>query len=174
MTDDELLLLCGVLVMLTWRADGIDWGTGWAWPVPDTAGARAVISQEYRWPSHHGVDIMLAKQPAGVVPVLAARAGTIWSVTAGPRGTAVVVDHGAPWATFYQHLTDAGVVKGQRVMAGERIGTMGADPTDREGIVHLHFEAWYKGTTDHAVDPAVMLSSARRVYWDGDVAARSA
>ena len=149
------------------RSSSVVWGTGWVWPIPDLPGMPAVISQEFRPPTHMGVDLMyrLAGKwtaPVGT-PLRAARDGVVWSVGVTERGHNVVLDHGKPWATFYQHLAGVGVAKGQSVKAGQLIGTMGADPTDPQGLRHLHFATWYQGSGDSAsVDPAPMLASARR------------
>lgn len=107
---------------------------------------------------HLGVDIRGAEG----APIVAARDGTVWSVGETERGHSVVLDHGPPWATFYQHLKTVAVEKGQTVKAGDVIGTMGHDPTDAQLITHLHFATWYKGAGNAAsVDPAPMLAVAR-------------
>jgi len=175
---DEFLILA-VIVML--MISGIDWGGGWTWPVPDVDGGspaiaavggstKAMISQEFKPGKHLGVDIMYRVggryvAPVGT-PILAAREATVWSVGMTARGINVVLDHGAPFATWYQHLETVLVKKGQRVKAGEQIGTMGADPTDPQGLRHLHFAVWYQGHGDAAsVDPAAAMRSWRRVSW---------
>jgi murein DD-endopeptidase MepM/ murein hydrolase activator NlpD len=155
--------------------DAVDWGGGWVWPVPDDVrdGERhpAIISQEFKRPAHLGVDLMYRWPGTRYfappdTPVLAARNASVWSVTRGPRGIAVVLDHGVPFATFYQHLASVQVVKGQQVVAGEQIGVMGADPTDLQNVRHLHFAVWYKGNGDNSsVDPAAAMASWRRVDW---------
>lgn len=163
-----LLLLIGGWIMSRSEAQKVEWGSGWVWPVGDLGSSwPAVISQEFRPPSHKGVDLMYRQAGKWVAPVgtpiYAARDGVVWSSGETARGSNVVLDHGPPWATFYQHLATLDVVKGQRVRAGQKIGTMGADPTDPQGLRHLHFETWYKGAGDHAVDPAPMLAIAARV-----------
>lgn len=198
----------GVLALMTLRKerDGIAWGHGWHWPVPDffaSDGARyaAVISQEIKPGKHGGVDVMFRRRsvgdradfPAGIVdgggakqgkwffaprevPILAARDARVWSVGKGPRGISVVLDHGRPWATYYQHLASTPLVahaKGVKqgggvtlVKAGEQIGTMGHDPLDGELLRHLHFEAWYQGGDSRASqDPAGELAQWGRSTW---------
>lgn len=191
MHDDELLLVAAlvVLVMLT---SGPEWGDPllWYWPVPDAVLGGVTYpaeqSQEWRSPDHLGVDVMFRrssgfdKRALGFqghdgderwfappdTPVLAARAGRVWSVDKSARGVEVVIDHGAPWATYYQHLTSASVAPGDFVTAGQRIGVMGYDPTDPEGLRHLHFAAWYRGHGDAAsVDPERAMSSWQRAQW---------
>jgi murein DD-endopeptidase MepM/ murein hydrolase activator NlpD len=85
----------------------------------------ATITQEFRDPSHLGVDVAYQRiatsdrpeyapphdsdasgkyfSPPGT-PILAARDGKVWSVGKSPRGISVVLSHAKPWATFYQHL----------------------------------------------------------------------
>lgn len=139
---------------------------GWCWPVPDTATAPAVISQEFRPPSHKGVDIMFhvgGKWVANIgIPICAARDGTVWSTGVTGRGHNVVLDHGPPWATFYQHLSSVLVEKGDTVTAGQILGFMGSDPSDPEGLIHLHFECWFNGAGGHEVDPTPILAQATR------------
>lgn len=79
--------------------------------------------------------------------VLAARGGTVWSVSerSDGGGWSVVIDHGKPWATYYTHLERVDVSKGQGVAAGEPIGLMGGDHSEGAKLRHLHFEAWYQG-----------------------------
>lgn len=176
------------------RAPGA-WPSGWMWPVPDLVvnGVRwpSEISQEYRDTSTHahlGLDIMYRNPlppptyavPPGVdVPVLAARAGTLWSVSLSPRGWQVVVDHGPPWATYYQHIRSidpllvAAVAAGQtgeakgtaplQLAAGQPLGIMGADPLDLNHIVHLHFAVWYQGYGNAAsIDPRKDMQTWQR------------
>jgi murein DD-endopeptidase MepM/ murein hydrolase activator NlpD len=148
-------------------SDG-DWGGDWVWPVPTGPLGPAVISQEFRRPGHLGVDIMYRQAGRWVAPagtqVVAARDGVVWSTERTARGWNVVLDHGPPWATWYQHLEGVAVAKGRRVSAGELLGRMGADPTDPEGLRHLHFATWYKGAGDAAsVDPAGAMAAWRRV-----------
>lgn len=110
-------------------------------------------------------------------PIKAARAGLVWSVEKTARGWAVVLDHGKPWATFYQHMESVTlplVQRGKpasggepiRVTMGQVIGAMGGDPIERTRLRHLHFEVWYQGTSsDSAVDPTSAMASWRRSVW---------
>lgn len=156
-------------MMLSSSGVVIDWGVGWTWPLPNSSdGGAAVVSQEFRAENHLGVDLMYRDRagrffvPEGT-PVLAARAGTVWSTGNTARGLNVVLDHGPPWATFYQHLSSVAVKHGEVVSEGQRIGTAGVDPTDTEGVRHLHFETWYKGDGGHAVDPARAMRGWKRL-----------
>lgn len=139
---------------------------------PETGGVRAGTSQFFAPPN---------------TPICAARDGTIWSVDTTSRGIAIVIDHGGSWATFYTHLASTaypphargkpsrGAAGGEptRVLAGETIGQMGADPLDPQKLRHLHFEAWYKGAGNSAaVDLGTAASSPmnawRRTTWKID------
>lgn len=179
----------------------------WMVPVPDLKVASsgvlypAVVTQEWRATSpgvagHYGVDLMYRRRVAGDVPalmgdhngnalffappgtpIIAARSGVLWSASKSNRGFQVVLDHGKPFATYYQHLdkldvplAQAGKVtetgKAFAVQAGDVIGTMGWDPTDPEGLRHLHFAVWYNGAGDSAsVDPASVIGSWNRSTW---------
>ncbi len=93
---------------------------------------------------------------------LAAADATIWSATRTPRGYSVVLSHGKPWATYYTHLDSLFVPEttrgagGHRVVAGQPLGIVGADPTN-PAIRHLHFEIWKGGDHNAAIDPAPIL-----------------
>lgn len=180
-----------------------DWTAGaapadWTWPLPvllqrQVAGAvvrrEPEISQEFRAPDHLGVDLMYrgiadparfgkivaAWEVPDATPVLAARSGTLWSVQRTARGWSVVLDHGKPWATFYQHMSSINddIAKGgqgvrkeapMKIEAGRQLGIVGFDPTDAARVRHLHFAAWYQGVGDAAsVDPGEAMKTWRKV-----------
>lgn len=190
MTSTEVLVIAGLILLVMSNQATIVWGDGWVWPIPeiqpstDPAGPALammpVISQEFRASGtpHYGVDLMYRNAtpppvfdaPPGV-PVLAARDGKIWSVARTSRGWAFVIDHGPPFATFYQHLESIvprfqDAKRGDPVRAGEALGIMGSDPTDGGHVRHLHFAVWYKGYGDQAsVDPATAMQKWRVVSW---------
>jgi murein DD-endopeptidase MepM/ murein hydrolase activator NlpD len=147
-------------------------------------GARRTAQGEQAM--HLGVDIMyrrnnLADQrgryPPGTphgsrnhfmpdaVSVLAVTDAKVWSAGMTPRGYTVVLDHGPPWASYYTHLAQMFVrpttrgQSGQRVRAGDVIGHVGADPLDRERLMHLHFELWYRGARESAIDPEPLMAA---------------
>lgn len=195
MRDDAkwILLGLGVLVVM---AGGPEWGdlSLWSVPIPDLVikGVTfpAMVSQEFRGASdasaHLGVDLMYQRRSPldwlalafqghngnakwfepPTTPVLAARDGVVYSVDTSARGVEIVLDHGPPWATYYQHVTAPLVKKGDRVKAGQQIATAGYDPTDPEGLRHLHFACWYKGAGNAAsVDPGSVITRWRRAVW---------
>ena len=133
--------------------------------------------------THRGVDIMFRRRslseltevfppraphsrwhfmPPGTL-VLAASDGEVWSAGWTPRGYTVVLSHGAPWATYYTHLQSLRVGESkrgsskERVRTGQPLGVVGADPKDTNGIAHLHFEMWFGGAGDRAIDPSPFL-----------------
>jgi hypothetical protein len=152
----------------------------WVWPVarhPDGRppkissgwGAERVATEAQDAHIHRGVDIMFRRPyevprstykpehgspwyeaPPGT-PILAAYDGVVWSTGSGLLGKNVILDHGKPYATFYQHLEKVYVTKGQRVVAGQVIGLMGYGTIG--SIRHLHFAVWQGGGESHAIDP---------------------
>jgi len=100
--------------------------------------------------------------PPGTL-VLAAADGLIWSAGWTPKGYSVVLSHGAPWATYYTHLASLRVgetrrgASQERVRAGQPLGIVGASPQDARGVAHLHFEMWFGGNGNAAIDPSPYL-----------------
>lgn len=120
--------------------------------------------------THQGVDIMfrrLKDEPDGKpngsklfympngVPALAAGPGVVYTVAESKKGTWILIDHGFPFTTGYQHL-DSGVFvkKGDKVIAGQPIGIIGAGK-EPGGLKHLHFELhkWSKDGGHVALNP---------------------
>jgi murein DD-endopeptidase MepM/ murein hydrolase activator NlpD len=92
---------------------------------------------------------------AYMTPIHATAPGVV-SFT-GPRsgyGNAVEIDHGNGFKTRYAHLASIGVVVGQRVGVGQRIGGMGS--TGRSTGTHLHYEVRENG---HAIDPLYFVNA---------------
>jgi murein DD-endopeptidase MepM/ murein hydrolase activator NlpD len=103
--------------------------------------------------SHHvGLDL---SQKRGV-PVMAAADGLV--LVAHEQaifGNVVVVNHGHHVATSYNHLDSIAVQEGERVVAGQVVGTLGA--TGQSTGPHLH---WGLEVDVVAVDPAEWLEAA--------------
>lgn len=99
---------------------------------------------------HTGIDYPAASG----APVTAAATGRVafagWS--SGGWGRLVTIDHGAGLRTWYAHLSTIAVRPGQLVVAGQRIGAVGA--TGHATGPHLHFEVRLRGA---AVDPLTGL-----------------
>jgi murein DD-endopeptidase MepM/ murein hydrolase activator NlpD len=130
-------------------------GGGWVWPV----GGTNYISQ-YFWSGHHAIDIAADYG----TPVIAAVSGTV--VMAGWRsyeggGNVIWVMDGTKLYTTYNHLSAWSVHAGQRISAGQRIGSIGTS-----GVTtgpHLHFEVWLGypwglNTDSDAVNPCAYLA----------------
>ncbi|NJR53046.1 MAG: M23 family metallopeptidase [Leptolyngbyaceae cyanobacterium CSU_1_3] len=45
-----------------------------------------------------------------------------------PVGKSIIIRHANGWASYYTHLTTLDVQRGQRVVAGDPLGTIGASP----------------------------------------------
>jgi murein DD-endopeptidase MepM/ murein hydrolase activator NlpD len=106
----------------------------------------------YRWGVlHGGIDIA---GPIGT-PILAASDGVVVEVgpTAG-YGALVKLRHSDGTVTLYGHINTWLVSKGQRVMAGDQIATMG-NRGNSTGP-HLHFEVLTNGT--NRIDPVPWLA----------------
>jgi murein DD-endopeptidase MepM/ murein hydrolase activator NlpD len=143
---------------------------GWQWPVPMWREYSPAVSDGWGTQRttldgtpivHRGVDLMYPRKslddqaeafPPGTaggskwhfvpmaIPVLAARKGRVVFARRGPRGHAVTIRHPDGWTTFYQHLASLGVRVGDHVDAGDVLGELGGDPTQKPALRHLHFE----------------------------------
>lgn len=120
-------------------------------PTAGGFGSRHVAGCEACSTDHHGLDFAA---PFGQ-PVLAAVPGTV--VAAGPLGgygNQVLLAHPDGSRTRYGHMSRLDVQVGQRVDAGEQIGTVGN--TGVSTGPHLHFEVILGATP---VDPAPWLAA---------------
>jgi peptidoglycan hydrolase-like protein with peptidoglycan-binding domain len=99
---------------------------------------------------HTGIDY---PAPYGA-PVAAAGRGCVASAgyDAGGYGNLVVIQHRAGMTSWYAHLAGIAVRPGQCVVAGTRVGTVGA--TGHATGPHLHFELRLRGA---AVNPLTGL-----------------
>ena len=96
--------------------------------------------------THLGLDIAAPKGD----PVLAAADGTVSLVHQDMvlSGKTVLIDHGHGVSTVYIHMSQIQVELGQRVKAGQRIGSIGA--SGRASGPHLH---WGLNWFDVKLDP---------------------
>ncbi len=105
-------------------------------------------------------------------PVLAAGPGKVVYAKVTSKGHSVRIDHGYGYDTYYTHMTDFAVAKGQLVKAGQIIGHVGDDPsnggmgavTDKGDAAHLHFGIYHTGTGD-AIDPEPFWNSWGSSRW---------
>jgi murein DD-endopeptidase MepM/ murein hydrolase activator NlpD len=93
---------------------------------------------------HHGLDIAA---PQGK-EVLSPSDGTvIFSGLEGGYGNVLVIDHGYGVKTRYGHLSQIDVKAGDRVVRGQKIGTVGN--TGRSTGPHLHYEVRVNGIPEN-------------------------
>jgi len=99
----------------------------------------------HRWRMHKGVDIAARRGS----PVWATAAGTVLvAEMRGSAGREVILDHGHGRQTRYGHLDAITVHVGQKVEAGDQVGSVGQ--TGLATGPHVHYEIRQNGV---AVDP---------------------
>lgn len=142
-------------------------GGGATWPAPGNSQINQADKPhegrgEFGTPrsggrTHGGIDIQ------GNVgdPVVAFAGGKVSvSPNNGAAGNTVRITHDDGSVTKYFHLDGFSVRNGQRVEAGDQIGTMGrTGNTPAKGDTHLHFELWRDG---RKVDPLPELRGTER------------
>jgi murein DD-endopeptidase MepM/ murein hydrolase activator NlpD len=112
----------------------------------DPFSGRREFHRGIDFPGERGADVLAVAD--GVVAFSGRYAG---------YGNMVDIDHGNGYMTRYGHNHENLVQPGQRVRAGDVIGTMGA--TGRATGVHVHFEVWHN---DRPVNPYQYLKGAAR------------
>jgi murein DD-endopeptidase MepM/ murein hydrolase activator NlpD len=90
--------------------------------------------------SHRGLDF---SAPHGTIVKNTASGKVIFSGRNGGYGNLVIVDHGQKYATYYGHLSEISVQKGQVIESNTVIGRVGS--TGRSTGPHLHYEIRYNG-----------------------------
>ena len=116
----------------------------WVWP---TAEFYPVICKYLCYKNHHAIDLYA---PTGTA-VYAGRDGIVEQVIStcpnmyanqkecgGGYGNYITIKHATGVYSRYAHLNSVDVKKGQKVSAGQKIGTIGT--SGRVGAAHLHFE----------------------------------
>ncbi len=103
------------------------------------------------WMTHNGIDIASKKDTA----VAAALAGEVADVrNDDSQGLTVEISHGVNGRTVYAGLAEASVKAGDKINAGQPLGTAGMPPFESAQGTHLHFEYIVK---DQYVDPVEYL-----------------
>lgn len=107
---------------------------------------------------HEGIDIFAAKG----TPVVAVADGYVIEVTEdGIGGKSVTIQsNDYDWRTYYAHLDEQKVSKGQLVKKGQLVGTVGNTGNAKTTPAHLHF-GMYEGST--AMDPLPYVKTSPRV-----------
>lgn len=100
---------------------------------------------DYR--SHTAIDFK-AEEGAGVSSINDGRVLNVYNDAM--LGMTVEIDHGGTLIAKYSGLEVVSVAKGDSVMIGETIGTLGKVPFEASSDCHLHFETKYEGAY---VDP---------------------
>jgi len=124
----------------------------YAWPLPQSEPGR--ISSDFgrrrdpvhgKHKNHKGMDIAA---PRGT-PVLSMAPGVVVRADRSPTyGNVVYIDHGGGVVTRYAHQDRLDTRRGDRVLRGQQIGTVGS--TGRSTGPHLHLEVRVEGK---AIDP---------------------
>jgi murein DD-endopeptidase MepM/ murein hydrolase activator NlpD len=92
------------------------------------------------------------------VPALSAAEGTVSISEDIGTGGYVKIEHPQGLSTQYMHLKDRKVRAGQKVKAGQVLGTIHHNPNESHfPLVHLHFQVRKDGSV---VDPEQLLAAA--------------
>ena len=113
---------------------------------------KSGISQKFK-PGHTGIDVYA---PQGTT-IKAAAAGTVKMAEKNPEGFSgygwiIILDHGDGVSTWYAHCGSFAVKTGDKVRAGDTIGTVGT--TGRTTGPHVHFEVRLNAS---AINPEQVL-----------------
>jgi len=151
-------------------SDGLTQPTPGTPPIRPTAppldDPPATVAAQFKWPTtrraisgwtfhdpgnpgHIGLDIA-AERWDPIVAVLDGK--VVFAEWGGGYGNLVIVEHEGGWSSYYAHLTEIAVDRGQEVRQGETLG--GAGTTGYSTGTHLHFELRYRG---RPVDPHIHL-----------------
>jgi murein DD-endopeptidase MepM/ murein hydrolase activator NlpD len=108
---------------------------------------------------HAGLDFAAFER----APVVATSPGIVsFAGVKSGYGNVVEIDHGHGFRTRYAHLRDFQVGRGDRVVIGQRIGSMGS--TGRSTGTHLHYEVFFRG---RVYDPINFIRAGRYVHEQG-------
>ena len=89
------------------------------------------------WATHNGIDIQAEKG----AEVVAALSGTVTQIyTSESEGGVIVIENSDSAQTVYAGLDEFTVEAGEKVNAGQKIGTVGEMPKELDLSYHIHFE----------------------------------
>lgn len=137
-----------------------DWSAGFQWPlvgpVTGVYGSQRILNGQPRNP-HWGIDIAA---PTGTA-VIAPAPGVVSLVHPDMyfSGATLFIDHGHGLVSAFLHLQSIDVEPGERVAAGERIGSVGA--TGRATGPHLD---WRINLGDIRVDPGLLVDWSKNPH----------
>lgn len=104
------------------------------------------------WRTHNGVDFEV-KEDTGVKAIAD---GTITEIAEDPLwGAVVVIDHGDKLVSRYCGVTASGIAVGDKVEAGELIGSVSDVPSEIADAPHLHLEVLANGKY---LDPMTLIN----------------
>jgi Peptidase family M23 len=148
LTTATALLAFVLLVPPAWAA--------WVWPLQgEVITSYRNGTDPYASGQHRGIDIAGA---AGSTVVAAAGGEVRFAGTAGSSGLTVSIRTAdGRLDTSYLHLASTGVREGDRVSAGQRIGTVGTSGSRSAAVPHLHFGVRDAGTRHAYHDPLGFL-----------------
>lgn len=107
---------------------------------------------------HRGIDLSADRG----TPIFAVEDGRINRTKRQANGALQIVLKGASGPKYYYgHMDEVFISGGDKVVAGQVIGTMG--DTGSPGAVHLHFEYWKSGRESAAVNPKKFVSRICRL-----------
>jgi len=113
-------------------------------------GSQRILNGKPKWP-HYGLDF--AQDEGAPVKAMINGTVTLAETDLYYTGGTLIFDHGHGISTLYMHLNEIFVKKGQKVMQGEVIGTVGA--TGRATGAHLDVRLNWFGVR---LDPATVLN----------------
>jgi len=128
------------------RGNNNDIGSFWGDPRPNKR-------------KHKGIDIFAKRG----TPVVAISSGVVSRVRTGGLGgkTVWVRDRKSGYNQYYAHLDSQWVSRGQRVVTGDTLGTVGNTGNARTTPPHLHFGIYTGGG---AIDPLAFVRKERNRY----------
>ena len=97
---------------------------------------------------HQGIDFTAPRGTA----IQATGNGKVVRVRKGKKGYGnnVLIDHGFGFKSLYAHMQKIDVKKGDEVVKGQKIGTVGSTGTST--APHLHYEVWINGKAVNPID----------------------